>query len=161
LNFRVGQAPESPIDLARLTAVQTDRTSLRIIVGAAIIADGRVLACARSDPPEVAGMWEFPGGKVEEGETDVEALIRECDEELGVRVEVGDRVGRDVRLGHGRALLRVYRARLLDGDLPRALEHAELRWLAADELDSVAWLPADAPIVAALPPLLNPEPSAP
>lgn len=102
-------------------------------------------------------MWEFPGGKVEPGETEVEALIRECDEELGVRVEVGDRVGRDVRLGHGRAILRVYLARLVDGDQPQALEHSELRWLAGDELDSVAWLPADAPIVAALTPLLAPD----
>jgi 8-oxo-dGTP diphosphatase len=140
-----------------LTPVHTDRTSLRIIVGAAIIADGRVLACARSDPPEVAGKWEFPGGKVEAGETEVEALIRECDEELGVRVEVGSRVGRDVRLGHGRAMLRVYLARLVDGDQPQALEHSELRWLAGDELNSVPWLPADAPIVAALTPLLDPD----
>jgi 8-oxo-dGTP diphosphatase len=145
-----------PIDLARLTPVQTERASqrLRVIVGAAIIAGGRVLACARANPPEVAGKWEFPGGKVEPGETEVEALIRECDEELGVRVEVGDRIGRDVPLGHGRAVLRVYAARLVDGDRPRPLEHSELRWLTANELDSVVWLPADAPIVAALPPLL-------
>jgi 8-oxo-dGTP diphosphatase len=59
-----------------------------------------------------------------------------------------------VRLGHGRAVLKVYLARLVNGDLPQALEHAELRWLSADELDSVPWLPADAPIVAALRPLL-------
>jgi 8-oxo-dGTP diphosphatase len=139
-----------------LTPVQAERASqrLRVIVGAAIIACGRVLACERADPPEVAGRWEFPGGKVEPGETEVEALIRECYEELGVRVEVGDRIGRDVPLGHGRAVLRVYAARLVDGDLPRPLEHSELRWLTANELHSVVWLPADAPIVAALPPLL-------
>jgi 8-oxo-dGTP diphosphatase len=139
-----------------LTPVQTERVSprLRVIVGAAIIARGQVLACARADPPEMAGRWEFPGGKVEPGETEVEALIRECDEELGVRVEVGDRIGGDVRLGHGRSVLRVYAARLVDGDRPRPLEHSELRWLTANELHSVVWLPADAPIVAALPPLL-------
>ncbi len=125
-----------------------------MIVGAAIVAAGRVLACARSDPPEMAGMWEFPGGKVEDGETEVAALVRECDEELGVLVEVGERVGDDVLLGHGRALLRVYLARLAGPAAPHPHEHAELRWLAADELDSVAWLPADAPIVAALRPLL-------
>jgi len=125
-----------------------------VIVGAAIIHDGRVLACERTSPPEVAGRWEFPGGKVEPGESEVEALVRECDEELGVRVEVGPRVGRDVRLAHGRAVLRVYAARLVDADEPRAIEHGELRWLGADELDSVVWLPADAPIVAALPPFL-------
>jgi 8-oxo-dGTP diphosphatase len=137
-----------------LTAVHSERAKihgrLRVIVGAAIISGGRVLACERSDPPEVAGRWEFAGGKVEPGETEVDALVRECDEELGVRVEIGARVGSDVRLGHGRAVLKVYLATLVDGDEPRPLEHAQLRWLAPDELDSVDWLPADAPIVAAL-----------
>jgi 8-oxo-dGTP diphosphatase len=127
-----------------------------VIVGAAIVADGRVLACARAEPPEMAGRWEFPGGKVEPGEDEVTALVRECEEELGVTVEVCGRVGDDVVLGHGRAILRVYAARLVDHAVPRLIEHAELRWLAADELDSVPWLPADAPIVAALPPLLAP-----
>src|SRR3954464_7513678 len=103
-------APGFHVDLARWTAVHTERTMPLVIVGAAIIADGRVLACARSEPPEMAGKWEFPGGKVEPGEDDITALIRECVEELGVRVEVGDRVGEDVLLGHGRALLRVYAA---------------------------------------------------
>jgi 8-oxo-dGTP diphosphatase len=132
-----------------------DPQSRRVIVAAVIILDGRVLACERSAPPEVAGRWEFPGGKVEPGESDAEALARECVEELGVRVEVGARVGPDVPLAHGRAVLRVFAARLLDGDRPRALEHAAIRWLGADELDSVPWLPADRPIVAELPALLG------
>ncbi|MBL7254878.1 (deoxy)nucleoside triphosphate pyrophosphohydrolase [Paractinoplanes lichenicola] len=130
-------------------------TSRRVIVAAVIIVDGRVLACERSAPPEVAGRWEFPGGKVEPGETDQVALARECAEELGVRVEVGDRVGPDVPLAHGRAVLRVFAVRLLEGDVPRALEHTSMRWLAKDELDSVHWLPADKPIVAELPALLT------
>jgi 8-oxo-dGTP diphosphatase len=148
------QAPDFPIVLARLTAVYPDRTSPLIIVGAAIIAGGRVLACARAEPPELAGRWEFPGGKVEAGESDVAALLRECDEELGVRVEVGAQVGGDVMLAHGRAVLRVYAATIAAGAVPRLIEHQELRWLGADELYDVDWLPADAPIVAALPPLL-------
>ncbi|MFY1657480.1 (deoxy)nucleoside triphosphate pyrophosphohydrolase [Micromonospora sp. WMMD1274] len=126
-----------------------------MVVGAAIIEGGRVLACERSAPPEVAGRWEFPGGKVEPGEAETDALARECIEELGVRVAVGARVGRDVRMAHGRSVLRVYAARLLHGDEPKALEHAALRWLSAAELDSVDWLPADVPIVAALRPLLD------
>jgi 8-oxo-dGTP diphosphatase len=102
----------------------------------------------------MAGRWEFPGGKVERGESDAEALIRECDEELGVRVEIGDQIGVDVPIAHGRAILRVYLARLAEDTVPRPIEHAALRWLAADELNAVPWLPADAPIVAALAPVL-------
>jgi len=130
------------------------QTSRRVIVAAVIVRDGRVLACERSAPPEAAGKWEFPGGKIEPGETDAEALVRECAEELGVRVEVGDRVGPDVPLAHGRAVLRVFAVRLLDGGSPRALEHAAMRWLAVGELGDVPWLPADEPIVAELPALL-------
>lgn len=136
---------------------QAERRDLRVIVGAAIIRNGRVLACARAAPPEVAGMWEFPGGKVEPGESETAALVRECAEELAVRVEIGDRVGRNVRMAHGRSVLKVYAARLLHGDQPQALEHSALRWLSAEELDSVTWLPADAPIVAALRPILAPS----
>jgi 8-oxo-dGTP diphosphatase len=145
--------------VARCIAVHTgqhvnDVSLPRVIVAAIIVTDGRVLACQRSAPPEVAGKWEFPGGKVEPGETDAEALARECAEELGVRVDVGPRVGPDVPLAHGRAVLRVYAVRLLDGDRPRALEHTAMRWLSADELHDVVWLPADRPIVAELATLL-------
>ena len=141
--------------LARLTAVHSQRPTPRIIVGAAIVAAGRVLACERSAPPMMAGRWEFPGGKVEPGESEVAALIRECEEELDVRITVGERVGQDVKLAHGRAILRVYAARLVDGAQPRPIEHTDLRWLSAAELDTVTWLPADAPIVAELPALLR------
>jgi len=125
-----------------------------VIVAAVIVTEGHVLACERSAPPEVAGRWEFPGGKVEPGETEEAALARECREELGVRVEVGRRVGPDVPLAHGRAVLRVFAVTLLHGDVPQPLEHTSMRWLGPDELDSVPWLPADQPIVAELPVLL-------
>jgi 8-oxo-dGTP diphosphatase len=92
-------------------------------------------------------MWEFPGGKVEDGESDLAALVRECHEELGVVVAPGDRVGDDVPLPGGAAVLRVWTARIVDGGTPRALEHRSLRWLGVDELDSVPWLPADVPVV--------------
>ncbi|MGH3716549.1 MAG: (deoxy)nucleoside triphosphate pyrophosphohydrolase [Micromonosporaceae bacterium] len=128
---------------------------LPVIVGAAILSQGRVLACERAQPVEMRGMWEFPGGKVDPGETEREALARECVEELGVRIEIGDRVGDDVLLSHGQAVLKVYVARLLDDTEPHPYEHSDLRWLAAGELDTVRWLPADAPIVAAVAPLLT------
>jgi 8-oxo-dGTP diphosphatase len=62
------------------------RRSLRVIVAAIIVMDGRVLACERSAPPEVAGRWEFPGGKVEPGESIEQALSRELHEELGITI---------------------------------------------------------------------------
>jgi 8-oxo-dGTP diphosphatase len=135
--------------------VYTKRSAILVIVGAAIVADGRVLACQRANPPDVSGKWEFPGGKRERGESDHEALIRECVEELGVRIDPGPQVGQDVPLSGGRALLRVYTARLRPGEEPKPLEHSALRWLGPDELDSVPWLPADAPIVVALAPVLR------
>lgn len=124
-------------------------TQPRLVVAAAICAEAKVLAAARSYPPELAGLWEFPGGKVEEDETDAEALRRECDEELGVAIAVGERVGDDVVADGGRFLLRVYRAELLGGE-PEAREHAGLRWLTADELDDVPWLPGNRPVLEAL-----------
>jgi len=144
--------------LALWIAVHTERSTPLIIVGAAIVVDGRVLGCERAEPPEVAGRWEFPGGKVEPGESDVDALVRECEEELAVVIAVGDRIGTDVPLAHGRALLRVWLAKLVEGQ-PQALEHRSLRWFTADDLQSVPWLPADAPIVAELVNLLGPGPA--
>jgi 8-oxo-dGTP diphosphatase len=64
-----------------------------------------------------------------------------------------------VPLAHGRAVLRVFTVTLLEGDVPRALEHTAMRWLAADELDTVPWLPADQPIVAELALLLAESPA--
>ena len=75
------------------SALARYRPSVRIVVGAAIVRDGRVLAARRSAPPATAGGWEFPGGKVEPGESAPAALIRECREELGVTVSVGELLG--------------------------------------------------------------------
>jgi 8-oxo-dGTP diphosphatase len=137
--------------LALLLLVPYERTNQPpVIVAAAIIAEGRVLACARAYPPALAGYWELPGGKVEAGETEAAALVRECREELAVPVEVGDRLGDDQPIVDGSAVLRVYLATIVGDGSPQPLEHAELRWLAADELVSVPWLPADTPILAAL-----------
>lgn len=118
-----------------------------MIVGAAIVRDGRVLAARRTAPSSMAGGWEFPGGKVEPGETEHEALVRECREELGVGITVGPRLGDDVGTGSG-GLLRVWWAGIDPAASPEPLQdHDELRWLAPDELASVPWLPADWPLV--------------
>ena len=126
------------------------------VVGAALLRDGppRVLASRRTDPPRLAGFWEFPGGKVEAGETDEQALVRELREELGVEVVVGARLGADLPIGET-AVLRVYTARITRGE-PALVDHDEHRWLTAAELDDVPWLPVDLPLVAELRSLLTP-----
>ncbi|MDT7727969.1 MAG: 8-oxo-dGTP diphosphatase [Actinomycetota bacterium] len=100
-----------------------------------------LLAQQRAWPADAAGKWELPGGRVEPGESEVDALRRECAEELDVEISVGERVGPDVGLPGGK-VLRIFAAGLADGE-PRAVEHLELRWLTSDQLVSVPWLPAD------------------
>lgn len=120
---------------------------MRVVVGAAVVRDGAVLAAQRSYPEEMAGRWELPGGGVEPGEDEAAALRRECVEEMGLAVTVGERLGPEVALG-GDRVLRVYRC-AGDGE-PSALEHAELRWVRAEELDALDWLPADRDLLPAL-----------
>lgn len=125
--------------------------SRQVIVAAAIV-DGdppRVLAAQRAYPADLAGYWELPGGKVHPGEDEAAALVRECQEELGVTVTVRDRVGEDVAIGPD-LLLRVWWAQLSGSGQPRPLEHTQLRWLRLDQLDEVAWLPSDGPVMAAV-----------
>jgi 8-oxo-dGTP diphosphatase len=115
------------------------------VVGAALVRDGRVLASRRTEPPRLAGLWEFPGGKVEAGESDVDALRRELREELQVEAEVGERLGGDLPIGET-AVLRVYVCRLVAGE-PALVDHDEHRWLSAAELLDVPWIPVDLPLV--------------
>ncbi len=116
-----------------------------IVVAAAIVTgrpgDRRVLAAQRAEPPELAGSWGLPRGKVEPGESEVVALVRECRAELGVEVEPLHRLGADLVTAGG-AALHVWLAWLPRGE-PRALEHRALRWLGAAELHAVDWLAAD------------------
>jgi 8-oxo-dGTP diphosphatase len=120
---------------------------VQIVVGAAIVRRGRVLAARRAVPADLAGQWEFPGGKVEPGESDVDGLTRECREELGVQIGVGELLGCIESPGFA---LRVYLAELIAGEPQPLADHDELRWLGAAELEDVAWLPADRPLIAAL-----------
>lgn len=124
------------------------------VVGAALVRDGRVLASRRTEPPHLAGFWEFPGGKVEVGESDVEALRRELREELVVEAAVGARLGPDVLLGDT-GVLRVYLCWLLSGE-PVLVDHDAHRWLGPDELTDVPWIPVDLAVVEALRPFLDP-----
>jgi 8-oxo-dGTP diphosphatase len=110
------------------------------VVAAAIVRDGRVLAARRVRPSALAGGWEFPGGKVEPGESGPDALTRECREELGVGVRVGPVLG---RAGDGRIALVLYRATLTDGAPAAGADHDALCWIGPAELDGLGWLPID------------------
>ena len=132
---------------------------LKQVVGAALVdslaAPTKMLAARRTAPEQFAGMWEFPGGKVEAGESCEEGLHRELREELGVEVLLGAEIPGPGKQGwplNGKAAMRVWLAEVTDG-VPVPLEdHDELRWVALDpgELAALAWIPADLPIVTAM-----------
>ena len=119
-----------------------------VVVGAALMRDGRLLAARRSAPPELAGRWELPGGKVEPGETPKDALVRELREELGVDAEPVERIPGEWPL-RAPYVLRVWTARLPVGSAePKPLQdHDELRWLTPAEIWDVDWLDQDVPAV--------------
>ncbi len=118
------------------------------MVAAAVVEHSRLLAARRTAPADLAGGWELPGGTVDPGESEAEALVRECREELGCTVEVLEPLRGAVSLGDGR-VLHAYLCRLAEGE-PVPREHDAVRWLAPEELDEVAWLPAEVPFVDAL-----------
>ena len=116
----------------------------QIVVAAAVISGSRLLVAQRVRPPELAGRWELPGGKVAPGEAERDALARELTEELGLKlgdIAVGDRLGADIPL-NGTTTLRAYRVRLIRGE-PHPHDHRALRWVTAEELHDVDWVPAD------------------
>ena len=115
-----------------------------IEVVAALIRDkDRFLACQRPVHKARALLWEFGGGKVESGETGPEALVRECQEELGVTLSVGDAV-MDVTHAYPDLTvhLTLYSAVIAEGE-PRKLEHNDIRWITAEEIDTIEFCPAD------------------
>jgi 8-oxo-dGTP diphosphatase len=125
-----------------------------VIVATAIVRDGQVLAARRTRPSAVAGRWELPGGRVEGGEAEAAAVVRECREELDAQVLPTGRLGTDLPIDAG--VLRVHVARLAPGSPePRALEHGALRWLGVAQLDTVDWIDADRAVLADLADLLR------
>ena len=137
---------------------QTELVSPPVLVVAAALVDDldhprRLLAARRRRPAALAGRWEFPGGKVGEGEAAEAALHREITEELGIGIELGGLVpapgGGDWPVSE-RYALRLWAAEVREGVPAPLVEHDALRWLGPDEWSAVAWLDADRPIVAAL-----------
>ncbi len=124
------------------------------VVGAVIVSDGRVLCAQRGPHGANAGLWEFPGGKIEPHESARDALEREIAEELRCAVEVGAEITNSSHeYDFGVVALTTFFCRLVEG-MPDPAEHARIQWLAPAELDTLAWAPADVPAVARIRALL-------
>jgi 8-oxo-dGTP diphosphatase len=120
------------------------------VVGAVIVNEKDEILCAlRSQQMSLPGFWEFPGGKIEAGETPEDALKREIEEELGVKIEVGEQIA-DVTHEYPNVIVRLitYYATIVEKDaVLRATEHEKLEWLRREELKTLEWAPADIPTV--------------
>lgn len=117
------------------------------VVAALIWKDGKFLACQRPAHKARGLLWEFVGGKVEPGETREQALVRECREELGVTVAVGE-IFLEVTHAYPDLIvhLTLFHAEIREGE-PKLLEHVALRWLRPDEVDTLPFCPADEAIL--------------
>lgn len=117
------------------------------VVAAVIVRDDAVLACRRAPHKDAAGRWEFPGGKLEAGETPQEALARELREELDVEVVVGALLDRTAT---GPVDLACYAATLAGAAPTASTDHDAFEWRSPDALGELDWTPADRPAVAVL-----------
>ena len=123
---------------------------LVVVAAAVVVRDGQVLLTRRAEGQHLAGLWEFPGGKLEDGESPEEALVRECQEECGIEVAVIEIL--DVthhRYPEKEVLLLFYRCELRSGEV-RHLQVADHAWVAPADLDNYPLPPADEPVVARL-----------
>ena len=117
------------------------------VVGAVVLRDGLIMCAQRGSNGTLPGLWEFPGGKIESGETHHQALAREINEELGCSVRVGAEITTTVHeYSFGEVTLTTYYCELVSGE-PRTTEHSALAWLQPVDLNSIEWAPADIPAV--------------
>lgn len=118
------------------------------VVGAILIKEGRILCAQRGGEKSLPFLWEFPGGKIEQGESPHQALIRELSEELLIEVELEATIFDAVSYEYdfGMVNLTTIIGKLKSGE-PVLTEHQEIRWLSPEELFEVEWAPADIPIV--------------
>ena len=124
----------------------------KLEVVAAVIRDdkGKTLICQRPANKGCALLWEFPGGKIEPGETPPQALVRECREELAIGLEVGEQVA-ETRVESDRASIHIlyFQSKIVSGRLT-LLEHNDARWIVASERGSFEFCPSDSKVVDAI-----------
>jgi 8-oxo-dGTP diphosphatase len=118
-----------------------------VVAGLILDDNGRLLACRRPEGKHLGGKWEFPGGKVEPGETPKAALIRELEEELGITTEALKPLSPVVH-DYGRGAIRLipFLCSIAEG-IPHPYEHSELRWCSPANLTELDWAAADLPIL--------------
>ena len=117
------------------------------VVGAVFVRRGSVFAARRGPDKAIPGAWEFPGGKIELGESPRDALVRELKEELLIDARVGAHLTTTAHAyDFGVVSLSTYLCELVSGD-PVLTEHSEARWVAVEDLPSLDWAPADIPAV--------------
>ena len=117
------------------------------VVGAVFIRRGSVFAARRGPDKAIPGAWEFPGGKIEPGESPRDALVRELREELLIDARVDAHLTTTAHAyDFGVVSLSTYLCELVSGD-PVLTEHSEARWVAVEDLPSLDWAPADIPAV--------------
>lgn len=126
-----------------------DSVTARIeVVAAVIVSEGRIFACRRSADRSAGLKWEFPGGKVERGESPSDALVRELREELDVVVYVGGLIHRGTtKVGETLIDLTCFEAALVDVAPERSTDHDQLGWFLPQELIGLDWAAPDIPAV--------------
>lgn len=125
---------------------------LHVVAAALVDADGRVLVQRRPEGKAMAGLWEFPGGKIEPGETPEAALVRELEEELGIVVPepcLAPAAFASAPLGDRHLILLLFVARKWQG-IPRALDATEIKWVRPVDLHGLDMPPADRPLIGLL-----------
>ncbi|WP_239762306.1 MULTISPECIES: (deoxy)nucleoside triphosphate pyrophosphohydrolase [unclassified Mammaliicoccus] len=117
------------------------------VVGAIIFNDDKILCAQRNENMSLPLMWEFPGGKIEKGESEIEALKREISEEMLCDLEVGDKVtSTSYEYDFGIVNLHTYKCKLKE-KMPTLTEHKNIQWLDVKDLETLEWAPADIPAV--------------
>ena len=117
------------------------------VVGAVIVENGEILCAQRGTTKSLPLKWEFPGGKIEDGESPQEALLREINEEMQCRIEIGEQIEYTVyEYEFGIVHLTTFFCKLIEGN-PVLTEHVSIKWLPSNKLNSLDWAPADVPTI--------------